>query len=33
MGSLKLKLVVYFSLIALLPFAAALSGLQYRAAA
>ena len=28
MGSLKLKLVVYFSLIALLPFAAALSGLQ-----
>ena len=28
MGSLKLKLVVYFSLIALMPFAAALSGLQ-----
>jgi diguanylate cyclase (GGDEF)-like protein len=27
-GSLKLKLVVYFSLIALLPFAAALSGLE-----
>jgi diguanylate cyclase (GGDEF)-like protein len=28
MGSLKLKLVVYFSLISLLPFAAALSGLE-----
>ena len=28
MGSFKLKLVAYFSLIALLPFAAAFSGLE-----